>query len=239
MSRLLDNVLHAHGGLQRWRSSTLLEATIVSGGKLWQIKGQPQDPAPRRMTVALHREWASVQPFGAPDQRSDFTPERIAIEKLDGEIVAERANPRASFTGHVLETPWDPLQRAYFNGYALWTYLTTPFLLTMPGFTVTEIDPVHEDGEQWAGLRAQFPDTLASHSRVQEFYFNSVYLLCRHDYRVDVAGGFAAIQYVYDIVQADGIKLPSKRRAYRCDADGRPMADELMVSIDVSDIHLS
>ena len=25
----------------------------------------------------------------------------------------------------------------------------------------------------------------------------------------------------FDIVQADGIKLPSKRRAYRCDADGR------------------
>jgi hypothetical protein len=183
MSRLLDKVLDAHGGLQRWRSSSMLEATIISGGKLWQIKGQPQDPAPRRMTVALQREWASVQPFGAPDQRTDFTPERIAIEKLDGRVVAQRADPRASFTGHVLETPWDPLQRAYFNGYA--------------------------------------------------------HLLCRHDYRVDVAGGFAAIQYVYDIVQADGIKLPSKRRAYRCDADGRPIADDLMVSIDVSDVHLS
>jgi hypothetical protein len=239
MSGLLDKVLDAHGGLQRWHSSSMLEATIVSGGKLWQIKGQPQDPAPRRMTVALHREWASVRPFGAPDQRSDFTPERIAIEELDGRVVAERANPRASFTGHVLETPWDSLQRAYFNGYALWTYLTTPFLLTMPGFTVTEIDPVDADGERWAGLRAHFPDNLASHSRVQEFYFDSDYLLCRHDYRVDVAGGFAAIQYVYDIVQADGIKLPSKRRAYRCGADGRPMADELMVSIDLSDIRLS
>ena len=60
MSRLLDKVLDAHGGLQRWRSSSMLEATIISGGKLWQIKGQPQDPAPRRMTVALQREWASV-----------------------------------------------------------------------------------------------------------------------------------------------------------------------------------
>jgi hypothetical protein len=239
MSGLLEHVLAAHGGLQRWRSFSTLEATIVSGGKLWQIKGQPQDPAPRRMTVALHREWASVQPFGAPDQRTDFTPERIAIEKLDGRVVAERPDPRASFTGHVLETPWDPLQRAYFNGYALWTYLTTPFLLAMPGFAVTEIDPVHEDGERWAGLQAHFPDSLASHSRVQEFYFNSDYLLGRHDYRVDVAGGFAAIQYVYDIVQADGIKLPSKRRAYRCDANGRVIADDLMVSIDVSDIHLS
>ena len=41
------------------------------------------------------------------------------------------------------------------------------------------------------------------------------------------------------MVEADGIKLPSRRRAYRCDADGRLLADELMVSIDVSDIHLT
>jgi hypothetical protein len=239
MSGLLDKVLDAHGGLQRWRGSSMIDASIVSGGKLWQIKGQPQDPAPRRMTVALHREWASVQPFGGADQKTDFTPERIAIEKLDGQVVAERANPRTSFAGHVLETPWDPLQRAYFNGYALWTYLTTPFLLAMPGFKVTEIDSLDEEGERWAGLQAQFPDNLASHSRIQEFYFGSDYLLRRHDYRVDVAGGFPAIQYVYDIVESGGIKLPSKRRAYRCDADGRLMADELMVSIDVSDIHVT
>jgi hypothetical protein len=32
--------------------------------------------------------------------------------------VSERSDPRASFAGHTLETPWDPLQRSYFNGYA-------------------------------------------------------------------------------------------------------------------------
>jgi hypothetical protein len=41
------------------------------------------------------------------------------------------------------------------------------------------------------------------------------------------------------MVQADGIMLPTKRRAYRCDADGRMVADELMVSIDLSDIHFA
>jgi hypothetical protein len=235
---LLDAVLAAHGGLDKWREFSTIEATIISGGKLWQIKGQPQDPTPRRMTVALQREWASVQPFGPADQKSDFTPQRIAIEKLDGRVVSERINPRDSFAGHELTTPWDPLQRAYFNGYALWTYLTTPFLMTLPGFTATEIEPIEDHGERWYGLQAQFPDRLASHSHLQEFYFGSDFLLRRHDYRVDVAGGFAAIQYVYDIVEADGIRLPSKRRAYRCDADGRLMADELMVSIDIRDVHL-
>jgi hypothetical protein len=239
MSGLLDAVLAAHGGLDRWRQFSSMEATIVSGGKLWEIKGQPQDPSPRRMTVALQREWASVQPFGAADQKTDFTPERVAIEKFDGRVVAERRDPRESFVGHRLTTPWDPLQRAYFNGYALWTYLTTPFFMTLPGFTVHDIDPVEDNGERWSGLRVRFPDHFASHSSKQEFYFDGDFLLRRHDYRVDIAGGFAAMQYVHDLVEADGIKLPSKRRAYRCDANGRLMPDELMVSIDVSDIRLS
>ncbi len=239
MTGLLDSVLSAHGGLERWRRFISMEATIVSGGLLWEIKGQPQDPAPRRMTVALDREWASVRPFGADDQKTDFTPERVAIEKLDGSVVSERSNPRESFARHVLTTPWDPLQRAYFNGYALWTYLTTPFLFELPGFTVTELDPIEDNGERWSGLQVHFPDRFASHSSLQEFYFGSDFLLRRHDYRVDVAGGFAAIQYVYDMVEVDGIKLPSRRRAYRCDADGRLIPDQLMVSIDISDVHLT
>ena len=238
MTDLFEAVLAAHGGLAHWRRFSSLEATIVSGGKLWEIKGQPQDPLPRRMTVALQREWASVQPFGAADQRTDFTPGRVAIEKLDGRVVAERTNPRESFVGHELTTPWDPLQRAYFNGYALWSYLTTPFLMTLPGFAAVEIEPIEDHGERWFGLQVQFPDQFAGHSALQEFYFGSDYLLRRHDYRVDVAGGFAAIQYVYDIVDAHGIKLPSRRRAYRCDEAGRLLEDELMVSIDISDIQL-
>jgi hypothetical protein len=236
---LLDAVLDAHGGLEHWREFTRVEATIVSGGKLWDIKAQPQDPAPRRMAATLQHQWASVQPFGATDQRTDFTSERIAIEKLNGRVVAERRSPRDSFAGHQLRTPWDPLQRAYFNGYALWLYLTTPFLMALPGVSVTEIDPVAEDGETWAGLQVHYPAHLASHSLREEFYFGADHLLRRHDYRVEVAGGFPAIHYVFDIVDADGIKVPSKRRAYRCDADGQPMPDELMVSIDLTGIHFT
>ena len=75
MTGLLDAVLAAHGGLARWRQFDTVRATIVTGGKLWEIKGQPQDPVPRRMSVALQHEWASVQPFGAPDERTGFTPD--------------------------------------------------------------------------------------------------------------------------------------------------------------------
>jgi hypothetical protein len=239
MSDLLAEVVEAHGGLRRWREWNTVRATIVTGGELWGIKGLVQDADPREMTVALHEVHASVHPYGAPDQRTDFTPRRIAIEKLDGTVVAERFDPRASFEGHVLETPWDLLHRAYFNGYALWTYLTTPFLLTMPGVEVEEIGEPRDDGERWRGLRAVFPPEIISHSAAQEFYFGDDGLLRRHDYQVDVSGGFAAAQYVGDYAEFGGFKVPTRRLAYRRDADGRALRDQLMVSIDVSNVRFS
>ncbi|MFJ2397991.1 hypothetical protein ACIOTI_35300 [Streptomyces sp. NPDC087843] len=239
MDDLLTEVIEAHGGTARWEELTQARATLVSGGDLFAVKGLPQDATPRVMTVRLHEEHASVRPFGAHDQKTDFTPGRVSIEKLDGQVVAEREDPRTSFAGHTLETPWDPLDRAYFNGYALWTYLTTPFLLAMPGFKVTGIEPWREGDELWPGLRAAFPPRIASHSTLQDFYFGPDRLLRRHDYHVDVAGGFAAAQYVHDHVEADGIVLPTKRRAYRRDLEGRPLLEQVMVSIDLSDVRFS
>jgi hypothetical protein len=72
----------------------------------------------------------------------------------------------------------DPLHLAYFNGYAMWTDLTTPFFMAMPGFQVTEIAPWQEGAERWRGLRARFPDEIASHSKEQDFYFGDDFLLC-------------------------------------------------------------
>ncbi|MEV7323479.1 hypothetical protein [Streptomyces sp. NPDC093970] len=238
MTDLLSEVLEAHGGTERWNRFTTVTATIVSSGELFVAKGLPQDPQPRRMTVATHREHASVEPFGAPDQHSDFTAGRVAIERSDGTVVAERLDPRRAFTGHVLETPWDPLDRAYFNGYALWTYLTTPFFAIMKGMTVEEAEPWNESPtERWRRLRVTFPDDIASHSTVQDFYFGDDNLLRRHDYHVDIAGGFAAAQYVHDIDEADGVKFPTRRRAYLRRPDGHPDRDRVMVAIDLSDVH--
>ena len=187
------------------------------------------------MTVSLQEEFASVAPFGQPNWRTSFRPGRVAIETLEGEVVRERDNPRASFDGHTMNTPWDPLHRAYFNGYAMWTYLTTPFFMTLPGFEVREIEPLVEEGQVWRGLRVRFPSGFASHSEEQDFYFGSDFLLRRHDYRVDVAGSFPAAQYVDQIVETQGLKMPARRRAYLRGPDLKPVRDLLMVAIDLSD----
>ncbi|MDD1520689.1 MULTISPECIES: hypothetical protein [Bradyrhizobium] len=234
MITLLADAIDAHGGLARWKAHAGLAGTIVTGGELWALKGINQDQNPRTMQVDLHRQWASVEPFGATGQRTDFMPNRIAIVANDGRIVAERTNPRASFAGHDMRTTWDPLHRAYFNGYALWTYLTTPFLLAMDGFEIREIEPWSEGADKWRGLRATFPATIASHSTEQDFYFGPDMLIRRHDYRVDVAGGFPAAQYVSNPMNVDGIMIPTKRRVFLRNGGSRPHLDTSLVTIDLS-----
>lgn len=200
------------------------------------LKGVIQDATPRRMTAWLHEQRSSVFPFGKPDQRKMFTPYRIAIEKLDGTLVSERRAPRDSFAGHQMSTPWDALHRAYFNGEALWTYLTTPFLLAMDGVHVEEAEPWREGAETWHVLRAEFPGSIETHSIVQEFFFDNDLHLRRHDYSVNIAGGFPATQLTSDYVVSEGIHLPAKRRAYTRGPDRRPIKEMLMVSIDISEV---
>jgi hypothetical protein len=82
--------------------------------------------------------------------------------------------------------------------------------MAMPGFTIAEISPWQEGGELWRGLRVRFPEAFAGHSREQDFYFGDDFLLRRHDYQVDVAGGFPTAQYVHDIVEVEGSPLSNQ-----------------------------
>jgi hypothetical protein len=236
MTELLARIIDAHGGIDRWNQYERVEATIVAGGGFFRLKGFPQDLTPRRMTVWLHEKRASVLPFGAPDQRTMFTPEKIAIEKLDGTTIAERQVPKDSFSGHQMHTPWDALHRAYFDGEALWTYLTTPFLLSMNGVRVEETEPWRERTETWRVLRAYFPGSIETHCGIQDFFFGEDLMLRRHDYNVNVAGGFAAAQLTSDYMVVNGIHLPTKRRAYTRGNDRQPILEMQMVSIDLSEV---
>jgi hypothetical protein len=103
------------------------EADPVTGAGLFPLKGLMPDLSAHRMTEWLKEERASVSPFGVADQQTSFTPERLSIEKSNGTVVAEWSFPRDSFIGHGLSTALGLEHRAYFSGYAMWTYLNTPF----------------------------------------------------------------------------------------------------------------
>jgi hypothetical protein len=140
MNSLIGKIVDAHGGVDRWNRLERVEATVVGSGGFFRFKGMPQDSVPRRLTVSLHNPRVTLSHFGAPDQSFVFTPERAAVEKVDGTVVVERYAPRQGFAGHQMSTPWDPLHQAYFSGEAFWTYFTTPFLLAYEGVRIEEIE---------------------------------------------------------------------------------------------------
>lgn len=80
----------------------------------------------------------------------------------------------------------------------------------------------------WRVLRAYFPGSIETHCLVQDFFFGEDLMLRRHDYSVNIAGGFPTAQLTSDYVEANGIRLPSKRRANTRGPDLRPIRKMLM-----------
>jgi hypothetical protein len=183
----------------------------------------------------LHEQRVTTYLVGR-NKRLVFTPQRVTSETEDGRLLEARDDPRSAFRGHRQETPWDDLHVAYFNSYALWTYLTIPFLYTYPGFVTEELPPWREDGETWRPLKATFPDSVASHSREQVSYFGEDGLLRRHEYTVDVIDGARGVNYASDYRDVDGILVPTTRRVYAYDDRKNRISAPLLVSIDFGDI---
>jgi len=236
MTDLLDRLVEAHGGLERWDELQTVTAHLAQGGAVWALKGQPGVLDDVFITASLHEERESHYPFGAPGRQSVFTPERVAIETGDGTVLEALDDPRASFAGHAVDTPWTTLQLAYFVGTAMWTYLAQPFAFAMPGFETAELEPWRENGEQWRRLRVTWPDYLATHSTGQTVYVGEDGLIRREDYDVDIMGGATGAHYMSGYTQVDGIMLPTGHRIFPRTPEGQALRDQLLVSIDLSEI---
>jgi hypothetical protein len=233
---LLDAALEAAGGLDRWRQHSFLSAHLSQGGGLWVMKGQAGVLNDVRVDVAVHQEWVSHHPFSTPELRSSFTPRRVEIRDGDWMTVEALDDPRGSFATHGFDTPWTRLQLAYFVGTAMWTYLTQPFCLALPGFRVEELPPTRADGKALRRLVVEWPEYLASHSSRQTLYFDDAGRLARHDYEVEIIAGAPAAHLFDGFVSVDGITLPTRHRVHPRDTADRVDTSNLIVAIDIDDI---
>jgi hypothetical protein len=237
MSDLLNIALEAHGGLKRWKELSRFESNMSVTGDLWARKGWRTDSLGKVNVNGLcHDQVLSYNPFTENGQRSKYTPSHVAVVDDGDRVLAQRDNPRDSFKDQGPTTPWDNIQLAYFSGYAVWNYLTAPFIFTWDGVETEELEPWDANGEVWRRLQVRFPAHLHTHSDVQTFYVNSDGLLCRMDYFVPLTGiPRAAAQYLSAHRSFDGIVVPTQRRAFPILPDGNKMEAPTVV-IDIFDI---
>ena len=239
MNELLNRVLDAHGGLDNWSKISALSAQLSLGGPFWQLRGWPGIYDHTTVELDAHREHIAFTPFTARDRNSvlDVQPERVAILDADENVIDHRSNPRDSYPlPFELTTPWDALHVGYFASYAMWNYLTTPFLFTYPGVETSEVEPWQEDGETWRRLKVTFPKTIATHNPQQTFYFDSDFMLRRLDYNPDVTSAAPIAHYTTDHKTFDGFTFPTKRNVYLHNLGGIADKSRSVITITIESV---
>lgn len=241
---LLDEVLEAHGGRERWAATRAIRGRVRSGGLLIRTRVPGTAFRDARIEVTVGDPVATAGPFPREDRRGVFDHGAVRIETLDGEVLEARERPRELFFGRSglrRNLRWDALDAAYFAGYAWWNYLNAPYLLTRSGVRVTEIEPWREAGgaETWRRLEAHFPLDLDTHCERQLFYYDGDLRLRRHDYTAEVVGGWArAAHMCADHVEVGGLRLPTRRSVRPVGPGNRPLPFPTLVSLQLSEIEV-
>jgi hypothetical protein len=240
---LLDEVVVANGGMERWRAASTIAARARSGGLLLRTRMPGTRLAEYEITAGAGDQHVIFDPFPQPGRLGVFDHGAVRIETQDGEIVEERVDPRPLFFGRPglrRNVRWDALDSVYFAGYAMWNYLNTPWLLTGEGVQAREAEPWEQDGERWRRLEVRFPEEFDTHSRDQTFYFDERGLLRRHDYVAEPVGGWAnAAHNCADHVEADGMTFATRRWVRPIGPRNRSMPFPTMVWIELDSIRVT
>lgn len=179
-----------------------------------------------------------MEDFAGPGLRGFFRAERVWIENVHGECLADRSMPRAAFGSFRRQIWWDNLDLLYFAGYAAWNYLTFPFVLASAE-EVQELEVWSEQGEIWQRLRVRFPKQLPTHSREQVFYFDEHFRLRRFDYDPFVYASWArAAHYCSHYKEFGGLLAPTRRRVLPRRPVGRSRPWPTLVWIKISNVSL-
>lgn len=209
----LDNVLRAHGGRERWRSVSTIEASLDCGGFALLSRFQPSALRRLRARVSPHARAVELRDFTQAGWTGRWSPGRVALHDASDRLVDERSASRRQFVEHADRVTWDTLDVLYFAGYALWNYLSFPFLLEQPGVTVS----MPGSGVPGSGRRllADFGDGFPTHSSRQLFHFDDDWRLIRHDYTADVIGDWAtAANLPLRSEEVGGLRLYTRRKVY-------------------------
>ena len=234
---LLQKVLAAHGGEDRWGQVSALRIQVRCGGAALAAKLQRRTYRRYEALVDPRTPRVRFSPF--KDGSGVFTPERVWIETAPGTVGRDRIDPRGFFPSPRRHLFWDDLDVLYFGGYAMWNYLCTPFLWLSEGFELSEGDPWQKAGEIWRTLKVRFPAGFPTHNTEQIFYIDDRGLIRRHDYTAEVISPYA--RAVHDCSQHrefGGFVFPTQRRVYPRRADNRPLPFPTLIWIDIDHVEV-
>jgi hypothetical protein len=232
---LLERAIAAHGGMELWQSAGEIRVGLSAGGLAFASKLQTGAVRPAEARISTREQHVVIDPYPGAGRRGWLRPDgSVGIDSHEGEPLARRTGAREAFADLRHKLWWDRLDMLYFATYAIWTYISTPFVLAEPGYETHEIDPWRENGERWRRLAVRFPERVDTHSREQVFYYDEQGLLRRHDYTAEPIGRLAqAAHYSFEHRSYDGFVIPTRRRVYPRKRNNQRRAGPLLVWIEL------
>jgi hypothetical protein len=235
---LLEEILDAHGGRSRWRNVEKIEFSLSSGGFAFTSKFQPFSLRNLSVAVSPHARKVVLNGFDGKDPYGIWEPLHVRILNEGHTLISERWRPRQRFGRFAKRLWWDKLDILYFAGYALWNYLSFPFILDLPGVSLLERENSGELGSHL--LEATFDPEIPTHSASQSFHVSASRELVRHDYTADVISSWArAANCCLASELVDGFRFYTRRRVYPTVAGGTAIRFPTLVWINLENIRVT
>jgi len=230
----LSTILDAHGGVDRWHEISQIDVEMSAHGFLFSTKHVPRQNH-AHLSIDTRSPRTVIHDYPAAGLSGILQGAgRVEVCDANGGIAEAREPARTEFDPRPWKH-WDALNFAYFSGYAMWNYLTLPFLLLAPGVEVQQVSE-----RRATVLDVRFPSDIPTHSELQRLYFDAAGRLYRHDYTAEVVGGWArAIHLCSNYREFGGLQFPTTRRVYPRGPFGRPLSAPTLVAIDIHDLDLS
>jgi hypothetical protein len=222
--------------MSAWDRAGEVVVQLSSGGFAFASKLQGHAVRGVRARVATSGQRVAFEPYRDTGQRGVLEADgSVRIESSTGAVLDARDRPREAFGDLRHRLWWDRLDILYFGTYAMWTYVSTPFVFVREGYELRELEPWEEQGEVWRRLSVGFPEGVHTHSREQVFYIDGKGLIRRHDYTAEPFGEWArAAHYCFEHRSFDGLLLPTRRLVYPRRPDNTPRSRPRLVWIEVS-----
>jgi hypothetical protein len=237
-AEFLNQIIEVHGGNARWQNVDTIEAAFSSGGLAFSLHLQPLALRGLRLSLRPHARHLVLHDYCRKGWSGVWKPTEVRILDANGELIAERCNPRAFFSGLDRQFRWDKLDLLYFAGYALWNYLSFPFILLEPG--VALVEPESESKVVPGLLQARFGPEVPTHSANQSFHLDESGQLIRHDYTADVIGRWAkAANFCLASEQIGGLRFYTRRKVYPSIGEWAVLPWPTLVWIEIDGIRLT
>lgn len=197
---VLDRAIRRHGGRPAYDSVECVNFDLTAlSGIVPSLKGLGRTfHSPRRISVEPHAKRTTFHDY--PESGRDIVFDRGTMV-VDGDRTPQY---RSTFRGLRKLRRWDPVDAAYFFGYALVGYVAAPFHLQ-------DLTRVGRDNSTHR-VSLEYPVGSDTHSRRQRYHFASDGLLVRNDYHAEILGrAFCGAHFSLDYDESYAIPIATQR----------------------------